>query len=77
MSLLHPGGGCPEVRNHRNRGKQYKVAEGDTIVVERLDAPEGSQVELTRCRWLLVKMEESRHSLVEGAKVLASVVEHG
>lgn len=25
-------------------GKQYKVAEGDTIYVEKLDAPEGESV---------------------------------
>ena len=54
------------------------MAEGDTIVVERLDAPEGSQVELDKV--LLVAGEDGVKvgtPLVEGAKVLASVVEHG
>jgi len=59
-------------------GKQYKVAEGDTIVVERLDAPEGSQIELDRV--LLVAGEDGVKvgtPFVEGAKVVANVVEHG
>ncbi len=57
-------------------GKQYRVREGDSIVVERLDHPEGSEITLDEV--LLVGDEESTtvgSPLVNGASVSARVDE--
>jgi len=56
-------------------GKQYHVAPGDVIEVDRLSAAEGSSVELDRV--LLVaenKKVKIGTPIVEGAKVTADVV---
>jgi large subunit ribosomal protein L21 len=56
-------------------GKQYKVAPGQVIEVDRLSVEEGSQVELDKV--LLVADGESvtvGKPLVEGAKVVAEAV---
>ncbi len=53
-------------------GKQYKVAPGQVVQVEKLPVEKGSQVELDRV--LLVADGEDRlvgRPLVEGAKVVA------
>lgn len=59
-------------------GKQYKVAPGETIEVERLPAEEGSTIELDRV--LLVadgnKVSVGRPT-VEGTKVIAEVLGEG
>lgn len=59
-------------------GKQIKVAEGDRVRVERIDAPVGELVELEDV--CLVATEDSliadRKSL-EGAKVICEVVDQG
>ncbi len=57
-------------------GKQYRVAQGDTLVVDRLDAEEGATVELDQV--LLVAGDSVRIGtpVVEGAKVTARVVGH-
>lgn len=55
-------------------GKQYRVAEGDVITVERLSAGEGEEVVLDRV--LLVAGDEGVKvgtPVVEGAKVTATV----
>lgn len=55
-------------------GKQYRVAEGDVIEVERLDAPAGETVVLDRVH--LVSNESGikvGKPLIEGAKVTAKV----
>lgn len=57
-------------------GKQYRVQPGDTLVVERLDAPVGSRVELDR---VLMVVPDSGpplvgRPLVPGARVRARVV---
>ncbi len=57
-------------------GKQYRVQPGDTLVVERLDAPVGSRVELDR---VLMVVPDSGpplvgRPLVAGARVRARVV---
>lgn len=56
-------------------GKQYRVEEGRQIIVDRLDAAEGSTVEL---RSLLVADGGEVRLGVDGkgAKVTATVVEH-
>jgi len=59
-------------------GKQYKVAEGDAIYVEKLAAPVGEQVVLDRV--LLVNKDGNvvvGTPVVANAKVTAKVEEHG
>jgi large subunit ribosomal protein L21 len=62
----------------RTGGKQYKVEEGRTIDVERLQAPEGERVELSE---VLLLADGGNVTVgtptVAGAKVVAEVVEHG
>ena len=59
-------------------GKQYKVAEGDTIVVEKLEGDDDAKVELAD---VLMVLGESGMTLgtpsVAGAKVLATIVKQG
>lgn len=58
-------------------GKQYRVAAGDTIAVERLDAEAGTQVEIDR---VLMVSGDAGVSIgapvVDGAAVVATVAEH-
>jgi len=59
-------------------GKQYRVAEGDTVKVEKLAADEGATVELDR---VLMVADGDNVSVgkpyVEGGKVTATVKAHG
>jgi large subunit ribosomal protein L21 len=58
-------------------GKQYKVQEGRTVAVERLEADAGTAVTLDRV--LLVGDDTSRTvgtPIVAGAKVTATVMAH-
>ena len=59
-------------------GKQYKVAEGDTIFVEKLEADEGETVifdqVLTVVNDASVKVGRP---MVDGAKVTGKVMAHG
>lgn len=59
-------------------GKQYKVSEGDTIYVEKLNAEADSEVELNEV--LAVSKEDGLkvgNPFVEGAKITAKVVKQG
>ncbi len=59
-------------------GKQYRVAPGDAITVEKLGYAEGASVELDRV--LLLASGENIQvgsPTVEGAKVVAEVVKQG
>lgn len=59
-------------------GKQYRVAPGDVIRVERLEVPAGESVELERV--LLVADEQGArlgHPVVAGVSVTAKVRAHG
>jgi large subunit ribosomal protein L21 len=59
-------------------GKQYRVAEGDTLRVEKLAADEGASVELDKV--LMIANGDSvtvGTPFVEGGKVLATVKAHG
>lgn len=59
-------------------GKQYRVAEGDTIFVEKLAVDEGQEVVLDRV--LLVNKDGETKvgaPYVEGAKVVAQAVKQG
>ncbi len=59
-------------------GKQYKLAQGEVIRVEKLDAEEGSSVELDKV--LMIADGESVNvgtPFIEGGKVTATVKSHG
>jgi large subunit ribosomal protein L21 len=59
-------------------GKQYKVQEGDTVFVEKINTEEGGKLDFTKV--LLVAKEEDLvvgKPYVEGAKVEATVLEQG
>lgn len=59
-------------------GKQYRVAPGDTLRVEKLDTPEGESVELDR---VLMVADGDVITLgkpfIEGSHVTAKVRQHG
>jgi large subunit ribosomal protein L21 len=59
-------------------GKQYRVAEGATLRVERLDADEGASVEIDKVL-MLADGDDIRVGApyVEGGKVTATVKRHG
>jgi len=59
-------------------GKQYRVQEGDVLKVEKLYAAEGETVELGRVL-AVVKDGDliSGTPVVEGAKAVARVLDHG
>ncbi len=58
-------------------GKQYRVEEGDTIFVEKLDVEEGDKVDFEKV--LFVSKDEPivGKPYVDGAKVEATVLEQG
>ncbi len=59
-------------------GRQYRVAVGDTIDVELLDAQVGDSLDIEKV--LLVSDDEAvrvGQPLIEGARVRATVLEHG
>ena len=60
-------------------GKQYKVAQGDVVFFEKLDAEEGKKVKFDNV--ILVSEEggkiEIGNPYVKGAKVEGKVVSHG
>lgn len=59
-------------------GKQYKVQQGDTLRVEKLDAAEGDTISLSD---VLMVIDDGKINvgkpLIEGASVSAKVVGHG
>ncbi len=55
----------------RTGGKQYKVASGLTLSVEKLEGAVGDKVELSE---VLIAGEKVGSPLVAGAKVLAEIV---
>lgn len=63
----------------RTGGKQYRVAVGDTVKVETLEAEAGSEVTLNDV--LLVAAEDGSikagKPVVEGASIKATVLSHG
>ena len=59
-------------------GKQYKLAQGDTCRVEKLDAEEGASVEIDKV--LMVADGDNINigtPFVDGAKVTATIKSHG
>jgi large subunit ribosomal protein L21 len=62
----------------KNGGKQYKVAAGETLRVERLAADVGAEVKLDQVLAIGSGAELTTGvPLVAGASVVASVVSHG
>ncbi len=59
-------------------GKQYKVAEGDEVIIEKLDAEEGGKVEFEEVV-LVADGDDVKVGTptVKGAKVTGSVVKNG
>ncbi len=59
-------------------GKQYKVAAGDKIKVEKIDVEAGKDVTLDQVL-MIVDGDKTKIGapLVDGAAVVATVVEHG
>ncbi|MFW0777555.1 MAG: 50S ribosomal protein L21 [Rickettsiales bacterium] len=55
----------------RTGGKQYKVANGDQIAVEKLEGNEGDKVEIGE---VLAAGDKIGAPLLSGAKVLAEIV---
>ena len=59
-------------------GKQYKVAEGNEIIIEKLDAAEGDSVTFEEVLAVGEGAEiKFGRPLVEGAKVTATVIKNG
>jgi large subunit ribosomal protein L21 len=59
-------------------GKQYKVQEGDTICVEKIDSQEGDKIDFSKV--LLVSKEDGLvvgKPYVEGANVEGTVLKQG
>lgn len=59
-------------------GKQYRVAEGQTLQIEKLDVDAGSMIDFDRV--LMVGEGEQMKvgaPVVDGAKVIAEVLKHG
>ncbi|MDR9438971.1 MULTISPECIES: 50S ribosomal protein L21 [Halomonas] len=62
----------------KSGGKQYRVQEGQTLKLEKLEVPTGDTIEFDEV--LLVGNDEDvtvGAPLVDGAKVAAEVVSHG
>ena len=57
-------------------GKQYKVSEGDTLNVEKLDAEVGSKVKLDVLMLVDGKKVKTGNPVLSGAEVVAEVVKH-
>ncbi len=77
---LYKRGRCKEVKHAiiETGGKQYRVAEGDVIFVEKLNVEAGEAVKFDRV--LAVIGEEGSvfgKPVIEGATVSASVVKNG
>ena len=58
-------------------GKQYQVAEGDLVKVEKLEAEVGAKVKLDCLMLVDGKTVKAGSPLVDGAEVMAEVVGHG
>jgi large subunit ribosomal protein L21 len=60
------------------QGKQYKVAEGDTLTIDRMVGEAGSKIALGEVLMIVDGATTTvGKPLVKGAKVEAEIVEHG
>lgn len=55
-------------------GKQYRVSEGDTLRIEKLDGEVGAKLELTEVLMVGGEKVDVGTPLVKGAKVTAEIV---
>lgn len=62
----------------RSGGKQYRVAEGQTLKLEKLTADVGSEIDFNEVL-MLVNGDDIKvgKPYIDGQKVVASVVSHG
>lgn len=58
-------------------GKQYKVSEGETFEVEKLDAEVGSKINLDCLMIVDEKKVQTGKPLLTNVNVLAEVINHG
>lgn len=59
-------------------GKQYKVAEGDTLFIEKLDVEAGETIEFTEVLAILDgETAKFGAPVVEGASVAATIMKNG
>jgi len=58
-------------------GKQYRVAEGDVIFVEKLDAEEGAEIKFDKVLALIGDEPKFGAPYVDGAAVSAKVLKQG
>ena len=58
-------------------GKQYKVAEGDILFIEKLNSEAGDEIKFDKVLAVLGDTPKFGAPLVEGASVDASVVKNG
>ena len=58
-------------------GKQYKVAEGDVVFFEKLDAEEGKKVTFDKVVLVSDEKVQVGNPYVKGVKVEGKVVAHG
>ncbi len=59
-------------------GKQYRVEKGDVLNIEKVNVQEGESIEVTQVFAVVDKENVSLGKpLVEGAKVVLKVLEHG
>ena len=58
-------------------GKQYKVAEGDVLFIEKLPQEAGDAIKFDKVLAILDEQPKFGAPLVEGASVDASVVKYG
>jgi large subunit ribosomal protein L21 len=75
---FYPGGNNFMYAVIKTGGKQYKVAQGEVLRVEKLDVDAGSEIDIKDVLMLVDGADiKVGAPLVEGAVVKAKVVEHG
>ncbi len=82
--MAAPGTASPKGRNFTTMhaiietgGKQYRVAEGDVIFVEKLEAEEGSEVKFDKVLALIGDEVSFGAPYISGAAVTGKVVKQG
>jgi large subunit ribosomal protein L21 len=61
----------------RTGGKQYKVANGDVVSIEKLDGAAGDKITFGEVMMLGGDSPKHGAPLISGASVAAEVIEHG
>lgn len=58
-------------------GKQHRVIEGETLKLEKIEAPTGGAIEFDRVLMVGGEQVQIGTPVVEGARVTAEIVNHG